>query len=124
MRVLVVDDDPQVRAMTARAVRGAGYEVIEAQDGHEALRLLDNTGELDVLITDCRMPEVSGWEVAHACRARYPKLHVVYVTGFVEEQADPVPGGVILPKPYRGSRLVSVLKELLAAASRSPAQEP
>jgi CheY-like chemotaxis protein len=72
------------------------------------LRLLQAGIAVDALLTDVRMPEASGWEVARAYRERFPDLPVLYVTGY-SEQMQPVPGGIIISKPYRMSQVVSVL---------------
>jgi len=86
----------------------AGYEAIEAASGGEALRLLHAGIAVDALLTDIRMPEANGWEVARAYRERFPDLPVLYVTGYAE-QMQPVPGGIIISKPYRMSQVVSAL---------------
>jgi CheY-like chemotaxis protein len=111
MRVLVVEDDPFVRDMAATELEGAGYEVVEAATGGQALRLLQAGIAVEVLLTDVRMPKANGWEVAKAYRERFPDLPVLYVTGYVE-QMQPVTGGIILSKPYKMSQVISLLNGL------------
>ena len=86
----------------------AGHEVIEAGSGGEALRFLQGGITLDALLTDIRLPGANGWEVARACRERFPDLPVLYVTGYAE-QMQPVPGGIIISKPYRMAQIIAVL---------------
>ena len=111
MKILVVEDDPFVRDMAVTELENAGYEVIEAANGGQALRLLCSGTTVDVLFTDIRMPEANGWEVARAYRERFPDLPVLYVTGYAE-QVQPVPGGIIISKPYKLSQVVGLLKTI------------
>ena len=108
MKVLVVEDDAFVREMAVTGLEDAGYEVIEAASGGEALRLLQAGIAPDALLTDIRLPDANGWVVARAYRERFPDLPVLYVTGYAE-QMQPVLGGIIISKPYRMSQVVSVL---------------
>jgi CheY-like chemotaxis protein len=108
MKILVVEDDPFVRDMAVTELEDAGYEVMEAATGGQALRLLQAGIAVDALLTDIRMPEASGWEVAKAYRERFPDLPVLYVTGYAE-QMQPVPGGIIISKPYRMAQVIGVL---------------
>lgn len=109
MKILVVEDDPFVRELAATQLEDAGFEVMEAVNGGEALRLLQTEITVDALLTDIRMPEANGWEVARAYRERFPDLPVIYVTGYAE-QMQPVPGGIILSKPYKMSQVIGLLK--------------
>jgi CheY-like chemotaxis protein len=109
MKILVVEDDPFIREMAVTGLEDAGYEAIEAASGGEALRLLHAGIAVDALLTDVRMPEANGWEVARAYRERFPDLPVVYVTGYAD-QTQPVPGGTIISKPYKMAQVVSVLE--------------
>ena len=113
MKVLVVEDDPFVREMTVAGLEDAGFEVIEAAGGGQALELLQAGIAADALLTDIRMPGANGWVVARAFRERFPDLPVVYVTGYAE-QMQPVPGGIIIPKPYKMSHVTGVLRTMLA----------
>jgi CheY-like chemotaxis protein len=106
---LVVEDDPFVREMTVAGLEDAGFKVTEAASGGEALRLLQAGIAVDALLTDIRLPEANGWAVAQAYRERFPDLPVLYVTGYTE-QMQPVPGGIILLKPYRMAQVISVLE--------------
>jgi CheY-like chemotaxis protein len=108
MKVLVVEDDPFVREMAVAGLEDAGYEVTEAASGGEALRLLQAGIAVDALLTDIRLPEANGWAVARAYRERFPDLPVLYVTGYAE-QMQPVPGGIIISKPYRLAQVIGVL---------------
>jgi CheY-like chemotaxis protein len=113
MKILVVEDDPFVREMAVAGLEDAGFEVIEAASGEEALWLLQGGLAVDALLTDIRMPGANGWAVARAFRERFPDLPVVYVTGYAE-QMQPVPGGIIISKPYRMSHVAGVLRTALA----------
>ena len=108
MKVLVVEDDPFVREMAVAGLEDAGYEVTEAASGGVALRLVQAGIAVDALLTDIRLPEANGWAVARAYRERFPDLPVLYVTGYAE-QMQPVPGGIIISKPYRMAQVVGVL---------------
>ena len=72
MKILVVEDDSFVREMAVTGLEDAGFEVIEAASGEEALRLLQTGITLDALLTDIRLPEADGWAVAMAYRERVP----------------------------------------------------
>jgi CheY-like chemotaxis protein len=109
MKILVAEDDPFVRDMAVTQLEDAGFEVIEAANGGQALKLLQNRDTVDALMTDIRMPEASGWEVAKAYREHFPDLPVIYVTGYAE-QMQPVPGGIIISKPYKLSQVIGLLK--------------
>jgi CheY-like chemotaxis protein len=111
MKVLVVEDDSFVRDMAVTGLEDAGYEVMEAATGGQALRLLQTGIAVDALLTDIRMPETSGWEVARAYRERFPSLPVLYVTGYAE-QMQPVSEGIILTKPFKMSQVIGLLKTL------------
>ena len=63
---------------------------------------------VDALLTDIRLPGANGWAVARAFRERFPDLPVLYVTGYAE-QMQPVPGGIIISKPYRMAQVIGVL---------------
>jgi CheY-like chemotaxis protein len=108
MKVMVVEDDPFVREMAVAGLEDAGYEVIETGNGQDALRLLEAGISLDALLTDIRLPGANGWAVARAYRERFPDLPVLYVTGYAE-QMQPVPGGIIISKPYKLAQVIGVL---------------
>jgi CheY-like chemotaxis protein len=108
MKVLVVEDDPFVREMAVAGLEDAGHEVTEAASGGEALNLLQGGIAVDALLTDVRLPGATGWEVAKAYRERFPDLPVLYVTGYAEHM-QPVPGGIIISKPYRMAQVIGVL---------------
>src|SRR5712691_3327510 len=82
--VLVVDDDHTIRQVERRVLQTAGYRVVEARDGGEALTLLDRDTSFDLLIADFNMPVMEGDEVARRFRAARPDLKVLYVTGCVD----------------------------------------
>jgi CheY-like chemotaxis protein len=111
MNILVVEDDSFIRDMAVTELEEAGHEVMEAASGGQALRLLQTGIAVDALLTDIRMPEANGWEVARAYRQRFPDLPVVYVTGYAE-QLQPVPGGIVISKPFRMAQLVDLLNAL------------
>jgi PAS domain S-box-containing protein len=115
--VLVVEDDDMVRLVYRKVLSGAGYRVLEAGDGVDALRLSDeHTGDVDLLLTDVIMPRMGGRETADRLRQRRPGLPVLYVSGFVADAAvveDGKSGSDFLPKPFLPDTLLRKVKEML-----------
>lgn len=104
-RVLVVDDDEAVRRLVDHVLQHAGYEVVLAVDGREALQLLDE--RIDVLLCDKSLPFVPGTSVVLEARARYPKLTTVLMTASPEALSLTSLGlDGYLAKPFRSTALV------------------
>lgn len=116
-RILLVDDDDPVRRTLAGLLRASGQEVFEASSGAAALRWLETT-EVDLVLTDLGMPEVTGWDVARAAKARRQDLPVVLLTGWGEHVGTEAPRGVrvdrMLTKPVPRSAVLAVIAELAA----------
>jgi two-component system, cell cycle sensor histidine kinase and response regulator CckA len=83
--VLIVDDEPSVREFVERALSFAGYRTIVASDGPEALAVVAASGPFDLLVTDLRMPQMMGDELARQMRLADPTLKVLYLTGYSDE---------------------------------------
>src|SRR5262249_247075 len=118
-RILVVEDDDGVRRLVYRVLRRAGYRVIEARDGQQALQeFLPHAKEIDLVLTDVRMPLVKGDELAVQLRAANPTIPVVFMSGYAPETIvgtlngrDPI---TILAKPFTNSDLLAVVQEALS----------
>ncbi|MBL0275387.1 MAG: PAS domain S-box protein [Anaeromyxobacter sp.] len=125
--LLVVEDDPLVRAVTVRALQRAGYRVLVAEAGDEALRLVAQAAEPPALaVTDVVMPGMGGREVAEALRQRRPGLPVLYVSGYARDTIGPrelaVPRTAFLQKPFSAAALLAQVRGLLDAP-RVPVRE-
>jgi CheY-like chemotaxis protein len=108
--VLFVEDDALVREAVAPALRTCGFEVLEAENGDAALRMLDEGARPDVVFSDIVMPgKVGGIELAAIVRERFPGLRVVLASGYTEQEAA-IPGVRVLAKPYAIERLVELLQ--------------
>ena len=116
--ILVVDDDPDVRDLSALFLRELGYTVVEAPSGNAALAELDRHPEIVLLFTDIVMPEVDGVLLAERARALRPDIRVVYATGFAEKIRS-LRGrqllGPVLQKPWRGLQLAQAIEGELTA---------
>lgn len=85
-RLLVIDDDPSFRTTVEHLLRKCGHTVAVAESGSAGLALLRQT-PVDLVLTDLRMPGLTGWDVARLVKAMHPRLPVVLVTG----DADAMP---------------------------------
>ena len=122
-RVLVVEDQPEVRELAVMALRRAGYQVSEAGDGDEAFaRFGDRAASLELLLTDVVMPGMNGRDLAGRMRAANPQLLVVFMSGYAQEILDPQELGgqdaAFVAKPFTPSVLVREVDRLLSSRRR------
>jgi CheY-like chemotaxis protein/two-component sensor histidine kinase len=119
--ILVVEDDPFVRAYAVRTLDGLGYHVVAAVNGPEALSRLHGDERIDLLFTDVVMPGgMNGWELAEQARALRPSLKILLTSGYALEtllargrlRSDMA----FLNKPYRKAELAQRLRETLEAS--------
>ncbi|KRQ14255.1 response regulator [Bradyrhizobium manausense] len=113
-RILVVDDDKSVLRSTLRVLDSLGYAAVAAASGAEALRLIDSSLQIDLVLTDFAMPEMTGVELAEAIRAMDPNLPVIIVTGYVERIGlSDFDERRILRKPFTEDELIEKIKSAL-----------
>lgn len=108
---LLVDDEEMVRMSTADMLTDLGYDVIEASSGEEALRLIDDGLQTDLVVTDHLMPGMTGVELARVLRARRPSLPLLIISGYADEDGMD-PSFARLTKPFRNSELTASLAEM------------
>ncbi|WP_448190038.1 response regulator [Azospirillum sp. sgz301742] len=116
LRVFVVEDDELTRLAALELLDDIGVRVVgDAADGETALARLDGVADLDVLLTDMRLPGMSGADLTRELRRRRPALRVVLATGYgdaVEGFDGAAPGNAILAKPYGTAELCHVLDRM------------
>jgi CheY-like chemotaxis protein len=118
--ILLVDDEPIVRTVFRNLLIRAGYRVIEAGDGVEALVRLGTTGAISLLLTDASMPRMDGAMLITRVRSAWPRLPIIMVTG--HEGVDAPGADLVLEKPLRGHALLAAVAGLLdGVASRASA---
>ncbi|RJR50183.1 MAG: response regulator [Desulfobacteraceae bacterium] len=118
--ILIVEDDENVLSMMVKHLRKAGYNPVQAADGLEALRKLDEDN-FDLVITDIVMPYISGVGVVSAFKKKRPHVPVIAMTGYgkepeaavVEKNAD-----LVLAKPIRMSNLMSQIAVLIGPSRK------
>jgi CheY-like chemotaxis protein len=113
--VLVVDDDPDVRAFLAESLDSLGYEPVIAEDGRAALKALERIAP-HAMILDFAMPGMNGAEVAKRARERLPNLPIIFASGYSESAAVKSVQGKrsrVLRKPFKVDDLLAALIELL-----------
>ena len=117
--ILVVEDDAEVRLFAVNALRGLGYDPLQAADAETALQVLATTPEIVLLFTDIIMPgQMDGVKLASEAQRRYPKLRVLYTSGYTEHaligDGHQVEGVDVLLKPYRKADLGKKIRLLLS----------
>ena len=123
--VLVVEDEASVRDVTVSILRSAGYRVLEASGGEEALKVCDKySGFIHLLVTDVVMPGMSGKRLAQALEARYPGIKVLYISGYTDNII--VRHGVLengtsfIQKPFTRDQLLRKVREVLEQQTGGP----
>jgi two-component system cell cycle sensor histidine kinase/response regulator CckA len=131
VKALIIDDKRSVRTFVERVLREAGYETMSAKDGIAAQQLVLSAGAPDIVITDESMPRMSGHEFARWLRERFPRVKVLFLTGYISPAfGDPIEifeneGYLEKPCTMRGllqavSLLMSRQREPPAILGRSP----
>jgi CheY-like chemotaxis protein len=115
--ILLVDDAFAVRGLARRVLEGEGYDVLEASTAEEALALADEAErQIDLLLTDYRLPEMRGPELARRLTERRPDLITIYMSGYGEEALEGeelVPGSTFIQKPFSPVELGMRVRTLL-----------
>jgi CheY-like chemotaxis protein len=118
-RILVVDDDDAFRYAMAKALKDAGYTVVEAPDYRKALDILDDGQPLALLLTDIKLPSVHGFAVARMATMKNLNIKTIFVTGY-----DDIPTteatGPIFHKPVEVSVILAEIRTQLAARKTAP----
>jgi CheY-like chemotaxis protein len=114
-RVLVVEDEPSVRALVASLLLGARYRVTIARNGEEALGLIDAEAEpFDLIVTDLMMPSIGGRRLAGLLEKRGSPSRLLFISGYANvTPAELLPHGQLLPKPFTPPQLMQAVRQAL-----------
>lgn len=119
-RVLIVDDEPDVRKVVKMTLTKAGYDVIEAEDGEKAIAAIqegENPLLLDVIISDIRMPKVNGVEAINYFQQQWPSVPLIVLTGFpdMEMATGFIKKGIVdyLVKPVEKEKLTTAVAKAI-----------
>ena len=119
MRILVIDDDDQMRVLLRQVMEWAGYEVMEAEDGREGMQL-QRSDPADLVITDLIMPEQEGLETIGQLRREFPGTKVIAISGGGRigpeaylPAAQELGADKVFSKPFDVRELAGAVKELL-----------
>jgi DNA-binding response OmpR family regulator len=124
-RVLLVEDDELLGVLFELALCEAGYLVVRARNGADAMATLSAATPVDLLVTDIGLGDgADGWQVARRARARNPDMPVIYMTGARADEWMPqhVPMGVLLLKPFPIDQLVEMVGHLVSARGETARQ--
>jgi two-component system cell cycle sensor histidine kinase/response regulator CckA len=117
--VLLVEDDPSLRALAARVLRYQGYKVLEATNGHEAIAIAHENAEeiIHLLLTDVVMPHMGGRELVKRMQTLHAEIRVLFISGYTEHSityhTGLKPGTPFLQKPFSPTALAKKVREVL-----------
>lgn len=114
-KIVVADDEAGIRLLMMEILEEAGFEVLEASDGTEAVNLIQTTDDLDMVITDINMPGFNGFAVGGHARERYPAIPILFVSGRYADVSDQtrIDNFQFLKKPFQLAALLGEVRRLL-----------
>ena len=116
-RVLLLEDEHNIRVLVGSILRRKGYETVEAKNGLEAIEILQQGVLFNLVITDLQMPELGGVELLREMRRYYADIPVIVISAYTAtDWAKEAVGQAVvtLPKPFSHSQLVRVVDEVIA----------
>jgi CheY-like chemotaxis protein len=122
---LLVEDEAELRKMLRESFTGAGYRVLEAADGTDALRKWEREApSIDLLLTDVVMPLLNGRELAKRLTSVAPHIQVIYISGYADDvlayHGTLAPDTVLIQKPFSPAELMLKVREVLDARKQGP----
>ena len=121
--ILLVEDMATLRILIRQLLENRGYKVLEAENGEQALRIAQRLGaNISLLVTDVILPKIKGTALARSLRSQYPKINVLFVSGYSGYEVDSgvlEPGVAFLQKPFGAKALVGKVRDLLDGAGVS-----
>ena len=111
--ILLIEDDDSVREIASRVLARAGYTVIEARYGSEALDLAAEQPVIDLVLSDVVMPGLSGPEVVQRLREARPEIVPLFMSGYAPESEGPLGGAELVRKPFTGAELLDAIRRAL-----------
>jgi CheY-like chemotaxis protein len=118
--VLVVEDEPIVRALILEVLADLGYQALEAVDGPSGLKVLESRQRIDLLVSDVGLPGLNGRQLADHARLMRPDLKVLFITGYAEQAAIAsgflAPGMEMITKPFAIDDLAVRIREIIERA--------
>lgn len=118
VHILVVDDDSSMLSFLTKALENAGYQVTAKNNGLDALDILKNAQDIDLLLTDVVMPGMDGTELSHEAQKINPTIKIMFITGFSAATLSTKKishiNGTIIAKPFHLNDLIARIKASLA----------
>jgi two-component system, cell cycle sensor histidine kinase and response regulator CckA len=115
--ILLAEDEANIRMFISEVLSEFGYKILEAANGEEALEIADSNTEIDLLLTDVRMPGIDGFELAERLKPIHPNLKVIFVSGYAEDKTKNVifksSESAFLQKPFTVPDLVTLIRDTL-----------
>ena len=113
LRVLIVEDDADVRSTVVSTLEALAFKVLSATDGAEAVDMLQSVPDIALVFSDVNMPgAMTGIDLGHLVRQRWPKIQILLSSGYLKENQD-TNGFALLQKPYRAADLIEILRGLI-----------
>ena len=121
--ILLVEDDPPIRRLMRRMLEGRGYQLLEASNGMDGIKIAaDYDQPIHLLVTDVVMPHASGFDLAQDLRASHPETKVLYLSGYAADSVA-VRGGLkesgqaFLSKPFTKEELLQKIRDVLTEST-------
>jgi CheY-like chemotaxis protein len=108
LHILVVEDEHNIRFLLATNLKQLGHDIIEAKDGLEALHILRQNGNIQLVVTDVQMPHMTGFELLSVMQVEFPHIPVIISSAYLDEGKDALYKGAtsFLRKPFSRDQLL------------------
>jgi CheY-like chemotaxis protein len=111
-KVLIAEDDEVLRPVLCRTMEWEGYQVVVAVDGQDALKLLAEPSQVDLIITDICMPKMDGRELGLVLAEHHPDIPILFISGYADSVVPATLPGPLLPKPFTPTQLIVGVRQL------------